>query len=236
MPGKRGNFCRLKSFLKTSPHRPIEEYSDAEDFSVNPQTIYDETEQVSHLRISHRGARPRTSRKGGLFAYLAAVLYHLAQEISRSDEEFPCVLCSDLILSTQLAVKDEGKPAHAICLEMKLRKTALVESAKSQNHACSLCGQKVQPMGIYFHDAGLTLSYACAEPAHEEPNRFSLPVKTEESKRVGMWETRLRDRLKEKGYVRCCECGRLIRAATAQLLGPGWHHCGCLPALWRTGP
>ena len=125
-----------------------------------------------------------------------------------------------------LAAEDDGKPTHAICLEMKLRKSALIETARSQDQSCSLCGQKVQPAGIYFHDAGLTLSYTCAEPAHDEPNLFSLPMRTEESKRVGMWEARLRDRLKEKGYVRCCECGRLIRAEAAQLLGAGWHYCG----------
>ncbi len=197
-------------------------------------------EDFAAERIAGDDANPlaaNVANRGGLFAYLATVLATLAHELSHHPKkESVCSICSDAMLATQLAAEHEGKPAHALCLEMKLRKRALLSSVKSQEHCCSLCGQNVPPSGIYFHEAGLTLSYACAEPAHDEPNLFSFPVTTDESKRVGTWEARLRDRLKEKGYVRCCECGRLIRAAEAQLLGPGWHYCGCLPDLWRTGP
>ncbi|HEX9443243.1 MAG TPA: hypothetical protein VGA73_03945 [Candidatus Binatia bacterium] len=178
-----------------------------------------------------------SSNKGGLFAYLAAVLSNMAQELSlHPKKDSTCAICSDAIHSTQVESEDDGKPVHAVCLEMKSRKSALLESARAQGHGCSLCGQKVPPKGIFFHEGGVTLSYACVEPAHDEPNRFSLPVATDESRRVGRWEARLRVRLKEKGYVRCCECGRLIRAEASQLLGQGWHYCGCLPELWRTGP
>jgi hypothetical protein len=172
---------------------------------------------------------------GGLLTYLAAVFSNIAQELRQSPAE-DCALCSDPILSTHVAAEESGRSVHAVCLEMHNRKQTLLESAREQSHDCSLCGEKVQPMGIYFHEAGLTLSYSCNEPGHEEPNVFSLPILTEESRRVGTWEARLRERLKEKGYVRCCECGRLLRAEAAKLLGQGWYYCGCLPDLWRTGP
>ena len=172
---------------------------------------------------------------GGLLTYLAAVFSNIAQELSHTPAK-DCALCSDPILSTQVAAESSGRAVHAICLEMQGRKQALLERAREHSHDCSLCGEKVQPMGVYFHESGLTLSYSCSEPGHDEPNVFSLPIVTDESRRVGTWEARLRDRLKEKGYVRCCECGRLLRAEAAKLLGHGWYYCGCLPDLWRTGP
>jgi hypothetical protein len=179
--------------------------------------------------------RDPSGHAGGLLTYLAAVFSKIAQELAQSPAR-NCVLCADPIFSTQVAADHSGNAVHAVCLEMQDRKQALVENAREQSHDCSLCGEKVQPMGIYFHEAGLTLSYSCIEPGHEEPNVFSLPVVTDETRRVGTWEARLRERLKEKGYVRCCECGRLLRAEAARLLGPGWYYCGCLPDLWRTGP
>lgn len=187
--------------------------------------------------ISDDGIQERLAqRKGGLFTYLAAVISHLAESSATTDGEAACAFCSDAILPTQVSAESGGKTAHAICVEMDGRKRALLRTAKSHGHDCSLCGQKVQPDGIYFHEGGMTLSYSCAEPEHDEPNLFSLPLSSDESRRVGMWEAKLRDRLREKGYVRCCECGRLIHERTAKLLGPGWHYCGCLPDLWRTGP
>ena len=174
-------------------------------------------------------------RTGGLLTYLATVFSKIAQELQQSPPK-ECALCSDLILSTQVAAEESGRSVHAVCLEMQGRKNALLENAREQTHDCSLCGEKVEPTGIYFHEAGLTLSYACADPDHEQPIVFSLPITTDETRRVGTWEARLRQRLKEKGYVRCCECGRLLRAEAAKLLGQGWYYCGCLPDLWRTGP
>jgi hypothetical protein len=187
------------------------------------------------LTLKRKESADPAGHAGGLLTYLATVFLSISQELQQSPAK-ECALCSDLILSTQVAAEDDGRTVHAVCLEMQDRKTALLESAREQIHDCSLCGEKVQPMGIYFHEAGLTLSYSCSEPGRHEPNVFSLPIMTEESRRVGTWEARLRDRLKEKGYVRCCECGRLLRAEAAKLLGQGWYYCGCLPDLWKTGP
>jgi hypothetical protein len=188
------------------------------------------------LRKSNREERREPNgHAGGLLTYLAAVVSNLAGELARSPAQ-DCALCSEPILSTQIAAEDEGNAVHAVCLEMDGRKRGLVGNAREQCHDCSLCGEKVEPVGIYFHQAGLTVSYSCAEPGHEKPNIFSLPIVTDETRRVGTWEARLRERLKEKGYVRCCECGRLMRADAAKLLGPGWYYCGCLPDLWKTTP
>jgi DNA-directed RNA polymerase subunit RPC12/RpoP len=181
---------------------------------------------------------PLSERRGSLFVYLSAVLSRLAQDLSRySEEDRHCALCPDVILPTQLARQDRGGAwVHAMCLEMKLRKEAILEAVNTQAHACPLCGHRVLPWGVHFHEGGLTMSYACPEPAHGEPHFFSFPLTTSEARRIGMWEARLRERLKEKGYVRCCECGRQISVAQAQSLGAGWYYCGCLPELWKSGP
>jgi hypothetical protein len=194
-----------------------------------------EITQHLHRTIDREERREPNGHTGGLLTYLAAVFANLARELAASPER-DCALCSEPILSTQIAAEDEDNAVHAVCLEMNGRKRVLVENAREQCHDCSLCGEKVEPVGIYFNEAGLTVSYTCAEPAHDKPNVFSLPIVTEETRRVGTWEARLRDRLKEKGYVRCCECGRLLHADSAKLLGPGWYYCGCLPDLWKTGP
>jgi hypothetical protein len=194
-----------------------------------------EITQHLYRTLDREERRESNGHTGGLLTYLASVFANLARELARSPAR-DCALCSEPILSTQIAAEDEGNAVHAVCLEMNGRKRALVENAREQCHDCSLCGEKVEPVGIYFNEAGLTVSYACAEPGHDKPNVFSLPIVTEETRRVGTWEARLRDRLKEKGYVRCCECGRLLRADSAKLLGPGWYYCGCLPDLWNTGP
>ena len=205
---------------------------------MKSQTTYREIEDYSPAKFPLAEPRSRmAANKGSVLAYLATVLSTMAQELAHSPKkDSTCVLCSDAIFATQVTAEDEGNPVHAICLEMKQRKDALLQKAKQHDHACALCGQNVPPTGIFLHEAGLTLSYACAEGKHDEPNLFSLPVTTEESRRVGMWEAKLRERLKQKGFVRCCECGRLIHSDKARLLGPGWHYCGCLPELWRTGP
>lgn len=204
---------------------------------MKSQTTYREIEDFSPGGFPLAEARsPMAVNKGSVLAYLAMVLSTLAQELSPSQKkDATCVLCSDAIFATQVTAEDEGNPVHAMCLEMKHRKNVLLQNAQQQDHACSLCGQKVPPAGIFLHEAGMTLSYSCAEGEHE-PYIFSLPMTTEESRRVGMWEARLRERLKQKGFVRCCECGRLLHGDKARLLGPGWYYCGCLPELWRTGP
>jgi hypothetical protein len=193
-----------------------------------------EITQHLHRTVDREQPRESNSHAGGLLTYLAAVVSNLARDLARSPAR-DCVLCCEAILSTQIAVEDDGNTVHAVCREMKGRKRALVESAREQCPDCSLCGEKVEPLGIYFHEAGITVSYSCPEQGHEKPNVFSLPIVSDETRRVGTWEARLRERLKEKGYVRCCECGRLLRADSAKLLGPGWYYCGCVPDLWQTG-
>lgn len=206
---------------------------------MQPRTTYRDGGSFSPPNIPATDTLdPLAKRRGSLFVYLSAVLSRLAQELSRySEEDGHCALCPDAILPTQPVGQDQGgAPAHVMCLEMKLRKEAVLEAARTQTRACPLCGQGVLPQGFYFHEGGLTVSYACTEPAHGEPHLFSFPLVASEARRIGMWEARLRKRLREKGYVRCCECGRQIHMTQAQSLGSGWYHCGCLPELWRSGP
>jgi hypothetical protein len=181
---------------------------------------------------------PLVENRGSLFIYLSTVLARLAQELSRYSEGYRhCALCPDAILPTQPAAQDqEGTPVHALCLEMRARKETVLGVVRSETRACPLCGRGVLPRGLYFHEGGLRVSYACVEPQHGELYFFSFLLTTSEARKLGMWETRLRERLKEKGYVHCCECGRQLHATQAQSLGSGWYHCGCLPELWRSGP
>src|SRR5689334_17020790 len=144
-------------------------------------------------RIADREQRRESNGHAGrLLTYLAAVFSSLARELARSPAKH-CALCCEPILSTQIAAEADGSAVHEVCHEMNNRKLALVESAREQCHDCSLCGEKVEPAGIYFHEAGLTVSYSCTEPGHRKPNVFSLPIVTEESRRVGTWEARLRE-------------------------------------------
>lgn len=179
-----------------------------------------------------------SARRGGLLVYLSSVLSQLVRELARHSKDEPqCALCPDLIHPTQPATQDRKEAwVHAKCLEMAERKRALVLSLEFHANACPVCGQKVFPSGTYFHEAGLTLSFTCGDQTHDEPYFFSVSITTNEAKQVGRWEARLRERLKDKGYAHCCECGRQIRAAKAQSLGSGWYYCGCLPELWRSGP
>ncbi len=182
---------------------------------------------------------PIEKRRGSLFIYLSTVLSSLVLKVSRKQKEKDqqCALCPDLILSTQPADEDEGDaPVHAMCLEMKLKKESLLKSVRARDRACPLCGHRIKPQDYYLHEGGLTMSYACTQPEHGESYPFSFLLETNESRWIGMWEARLRQRLKEKGYVSCCECGRRIRQKKAQTLGSGWHYCGCLPELWHVGP
>lgn len=191
------------------------------------------TDNTSENTIS-----PIEKRRGSLFVYLSTVLSSLVLKVSRKQEEVQqCALCPDLILSTQPADEDEGDaPVHVMCLEMKLKKESLLKSVRTRVRACPLCGHRIKPQDFYLHEGGLTLSYACTQPEHGEPYPFSFLLETNESRWIGMWEAKLRQRLKEKGYVSCCECGRRIRKNKAQTLGSGWHYCGCLPELWHVGP
>lgn len=141
-----------------------------------------------------------------------------------------CALCPDLIFPTQPVKRDQqGAWVHAICLEMQHRKEVLWQTVKAQTDACPLCGAQILPQDIYADEHGLRVSYLCEQPVHDKPHAFTVRVMTPEAKQVGLWEVRLRERFREKGYVRCCECGRQILAQHAQSLGPGWYSCGCLP-------
>lgn len=196
-------------------------------------------EDLSHPKIwTPEGLNPAVEPRGSFFVYLSSVLSHLTRQLSHPSEgEQLCALCPDPILPTQPSAKSkDGTPAHAMCLEMRQRKLALLRELKFKTKACPLCG-KSTPLGtVYFHEAGMTLAFACGDGMHDNPHLFTLPIGTAETRRVGTWEARLRRRLKEKGYVNCCECGRLVHSDQAQSLGSGWHYCGCLPELWKAGP
>lgn len=141
-----------------------------------------------------------------------------------------CALCPDLIFPTQPVKRDpSGRVVHAFCLEMQHRKEVLWRTVKAQTSACPLCGVEILPQDIYADERGLRVLYLCEQSVHDKPHAFTVRVTTPEAKQVGLWEVRLRERFREKGYVRCCECGRQILASQAHSLGPGWYSCGCLP-------
>ena len=204
------------------------------------QTPMTQNKAEGYLLPNNTEASPRIDgeSRGGLLVYLSTLLSRLVQELShRLERSQPCALCPDLILPTQPTRNDQnGFPAHAMCMEMKFRKTGILEAVKSYSRSCPICSLEVFPQDVYFHDGGATVSYVCGGADHREPHFFSSLLATDESRWVGMWEARLRKRMEEKGSVRCCECGRHIPAGEAKSLSAGWNHCGCLPELWRAGP
>lgn len=206
---------------------------------MRSRTTHRKKEELAHSKLWMAEAiNPSVEPRGSFFVYLSSVLSHLTRQLSRQPQgEQLCAFCPDPILPTQNSAKSkEGMLAHAMCLEMRQKKQVLLRELKFKTKACPRCGRSTQFNKIYFHEAGMTLSFVCVEGAHDEPHPFTLPISTGETKKVGRWEARLRQRLKEKGYVNCCECGRLIHSEEAQSLGAGWHYCGCLPELWKAGP
>ncbi len=183
-----------------------------------------------------------SKQQGNLSLFFSTLLKHLTQTVSQPPEtQHHCALCPDLILPTQPAKEDEeGEPVHEMCLEMKLKREALLQSVSDRIQPCPLCYHRVSPQEFFCHEGGLTISYTCSftppQSEHGEPHHFSFLLDTSESRWIGTWEARLRQRFKDKGYIICCECGHRIQAEKAQSLGAGWHYCGCMPELWNVGP